>query len=371
MSKRPSLTPLIESLPATVPFVGPEALEWRRGGLPFRTRLGANENGFGPSARVVEAMRNAAPDVWMYGDPENHELKTAIARHLGVAFENVAAGEGVDALLGLIVRQYVEPGTPVVVSLGGYPTFNFHVTGFGGRLVPVPYDGYRENLEGLLDAVRRENAPLVYLANPDNPMASWWDAGSISAFIEALPETTMLILDEAYCEFAPADSVPPIDVNRPNVLRLRTFSKAYGLAGMRCGYVFGHAAAIEPFDRIRNHFGITRLTQIAALAALEDQEYLRDTVARVAAGRERIGRIAAANGLTALPSATNFVAVDCGADGAFALRVLQELGKRDVFVRKPMAAGQDQYIRVSVGPDSALDLFAEALPEALKAAREG
>src|SRR5690606_9437554 len=368
MIECPHLTRLIHSLPSSVPFVRPETPERTRG-RPFQARLGANENGFGPSPKVIEAMRAAAPDVWMYGDPENHDLKQALAAHHGVNAENITIGEGVDGLLGLIVRQYIEPGTPVVTSLGGYPTFNFHVTGFGGRLVPVPYDGDRENLAGLLEAVRRENAPLVYLANPDNPMASWWGANEVTRFIEDLPQTTMLVLDEAYSEFAPADAIPAFDVARPNVLRMRTFPKAYGLARMRCGYAIGHPEAIQPFDKIRNHFGMPRLTQVAALAALEDQNYLADTVRNVAAARERIASIAAANGLVALPSATNFVAIDCGSDGAFALRVLQELVARDVFVRKPMGAGQDRCIRVSVGPERELDLFETAFGEALKAAR--
>src|SRR5690606_25589031 len=106
----------------------------------------------------------------------------------------IAVGEGIDGLLGLVVRQYVESGMPVVTSLGGYPTFNFHVAGFGGRLVTVPYDeAGRENLPGLADATRRERAPLVYLANPDNPMGSWWDSDAIAEFIAALPDTSLLV----------------------------------------------------------------------------------------------------------------------------------------------------------------------------------
>jgi histidinol-phosphate aminotransferase len=368
MSGRPPLTPLIEALPSTVPFVGPEAQQ-RASGRIFRARIGANESSFGPSPLVISKMAAVARDMWMYCDPDNHDLKVAVAAHHGVSLENVVVGEGIDGLLGLIARMYVEPGAPVVTSLGAYPTFNFHVAGVGGRLVAVPYENDKESLGGLLAAVRRENAPLVYLSNPDNPMGSWWEASELERFIEALPETTMLILDEAYCELGPASAVPPIDVSRPNVVRMRTFSKAYGLAGIRCGYAIGEAQVITAFEKIRNHYGVSRMAQITGEAALADQAYLASVVERVAAGRQRIATIAIENGLKPLASATNFVTIDCGRDGAFALKVLQAMLARDVFIRKPMAPGLDRCIRVSVGLDHELDIFAEELPGALATAR--
>lgn len=368
MSARPALTPLAASLPATVPFVGPEALERQRG-KPFSARIGANESGFGPSPKVKAAIAAAADHVWKYADPENHDLKVALAQHHGVAAANIVVGEGVDGLLGLIVRLYIEPGQPVVSSLGGYPTFNFHVAGFGGRLVTVPYRNDREDIDALLEAVHRENAPLVYFANPDNPMGTWWDAADVQRLIDGLPATTLLVLDEAYGETAPASAIPPLDVTRPNVLRMRTFSKAYGLAGLRCGYAIGEAETISAFDKVRNHFGVNRVGITAALAALEDQDYLQSVIKQVAASRDRITAIAVMNGLSALPSATNFVALDCGSDGAFALKVMQGLVARGVFVRKPMAPVLDRCIRVSVGPEADIDLFKQALPEALADAR--
>ncbi|ATU93812.1 pyridoxal phosphate-dependent aminotransferase [Phyllobacterium zundukense] len=364
----PQFTPLIDSLPSTVPFVGPEALERKRN-RPFRARLGANENGFGPAPSVIAAMQENAAEAWKYADPENFDLKRALAVHLGVAPGNVVVGEGVDMLLGLAVRQYVREGTPVVTSLGAYPTFNFHVAGFGGRLATVPYRDDREDLDGLLAAVKREQAPLVYFSNPDNPMGTWWEAAEIERFINALPKETMLVLDEAYGETAPATALPPVDISRPNVLRMRTFSKAYGLAGMRCGYAIGAEKQIGAFDKIRNHFGMNKLTQIAALAALKDQPYLKNVIARIIAGRERIAQIAAQNGLQAIASATNFVTIDCGRDGPYALAVLNALIDRDVFVRKPMAPVLDRCIRVSVGLDEELDYFAQQLPEALAAVK--
>ncbi|MCU0830009.1 MAG: pyridoxal phosphate-dependent aminotransferase [Rhizobiaceae bacterium] len=357
---RPAFTPLVESLPATVPFIGPEAFE-RKLGRPFHARLGANESAFGPSPRVIAAMQAAAPDMWKYCDPENAELRGALAAHLGLAPDNFAIGEGIDALLGLVVRMFAAPGAAVVTSLGAYPTFNFHVAGLGARLVTVPYREDREDLGALLEAVRRENAPLVYLANPDNPMGSWWSATRIESFIAALPANTLLILDEAYCETAPADAIPAMRT-WPNVLRMRTFSKAYGLAGLRCGYAIGQADLIAGFERVRNHFGVTRMTQIAAVAALDDQAWMRAVVDRIAAARRRIASLAEANGLTPLPSATNFVTVDCGRDGVFAKAVLDGLMESGVFVRKPMAAGLDRCIRISCAPEAELDVLAGKLP---------
>jgi histidinol-phosphate aminotransferase len=180
-----------------------------------------------------------------------------------------------------------------------------------------------------------------------------------------------MILDEAYCDTAPNDAVPPIDVSNAQVLRFRTFSKAYGLAGARIGYAIGAEEVVGAFNRVRNHYGVNRVGQIGALAALADQNYLSHVVTKVSRARDRIGQIAADHGLRALPSATTFVAIDCGADGAFAERVLQALLDRDVFVRKPKAAGLDHLIRVSTGIDADLDVFAEQLPKALDIARGG
>ena len=362
-------TDLVRSLPATVPFVGPETQERDRG-RPFLARLGANESGFGPSPRVVEAIAAAAPEVWKYGDAQNFGLRTALARHLAVGYGNVMAGEGIDGLLGLVVRMIVGAGTPVVTSLGAYPTFNYHVAGFGGRLVSVPYRDDREDLDGLLEAVRQEAAPLVYLSNPDNPMGSWWDGEAVRDFAGRLPETTMLVLDEAYCEMAPAEALPSIGslIERPNVIRMRTFSKAYGLAGMRIGYAIGTPETIRTFDKIRNHFGMTRLSLVAAEAALGDGEHLEDVVARVKAARDRIAGIARAHGLQPLPSATNFVTIDCGRDGRFARAVLARLVESGVFVRMPGVAPLDRCIRVSAAPEPELAVFERMLAPALEAA---
>jgi len=361
------LTPLAQSLPASVPFVGPEAQERARGAA-FTTRLGANESVFGPSPKAVAAMAQAAGEVWQYGDPESHDLRAAIAAHHGVAPENVMIGEGIDALLGYVVRLLIGPGDAVVTSDGAYPTFNYHVAGFGGVLHKVPYKDDHQDPEALLEKARQTGAKLVYFCNPDNPMGSWHSADAVARTIAQVPEGRLLLLDEAYSDLAPEGTLPPLDMGNPNVIRMRTFSKGYGMAGARVGYALGHSELIMAFNKIRNHFGMNRIAQAGALAALQDQDYLAHIRAQVIQARERLTQIAAENGLTALPSATNFVTMDCGRDGAFARAVLAELIARGVFVRMPFVAPQDRCIRVSCGRAQDLQAFAEALPAALKAA---
>ncbi len=364
----PALTPLAASLPASVPFVGAEALE-RRMGRPFAARIGANENGFGPAPAAIAAMQAAAQEAWMYGDPENHDLRHALADFHGVAPASIMIGEGIDGLLGYLAHLFVAPGERVVTSAGTYPTFNYYVTGHGGELVTVPYREDREDVQALVAAARETGAKMIYLANPDNPMGTWHDAATITDMIEALPEGCLLVLDEAYIEFAPEGTAPPLDPANPALIRMRTFSKAYGLAGARVGYAIGAPEVIAAFDRVRNHFGMSRISQAGALAALGDQAWLSQVIAGMAASRERIGEIARRSGLTPLPSATSFVTLDCGADGALARAVVEELGARGVFVRMPFTAPQDRCIRVSCGPEDAMEALAEALPEALAAAQ--
>ena len=361
---RPPFNPTIAALPKLVPFVGPEAMERARG-RPFRARLGANESVFGASPKAVAVMREAAAGNWMYSDPENFELRSAIAAHHGVPRECVVVGEGIDGLLGLTCSLFLSPGANVVTTDGAYPTFNFHVLAHGGKIHAVPMRDFREDVPRLIETAKATGAPLIYVSNPNSPMGTWWRADDIDRFIAELPPEKLLILDEAYCDTAPAGTVAEIDVSNPQVLRYRTFSKAYGLAGARIGYAIGSQSTIEAFDKVRNHYGINRVGQLGARAALLDQDYLKSAVASISTARDRIAGIARENGLAPLASAASFVAIDCGGDGVLAARILNGLLERDVFVRKPVAKGLEQFIRVSCGQNGDLDIFAEALSDVL------
>lgn len=368
MSQDPRLTALATTLPSMVPFVGPEEQE-RKAGKPFRARLGANESVFGPSPKAIAAMKTEAAETWKYGDPTSFDLRNALADFHGVAPENIMVGEGIDTLLGVLVRLFVAEGDAVVTSDGAYPTFNYHVAGFGGVLHKVHYTGDFEDPAHLIAKAKETSAKLVYIANPDNPMGTVHTPDAIEKMVTKVPEGCLMVLDEAYADFLEDDQIPRIRAENAKVIRFRTFSKAHGLAGARVGYAIGSAEIINAFNKVRNHFGMARISQAGALAALQDRAWLAHVKSEVATARDRIEKIAAENGLNVVPSATNFVAVDCGADGAFARKVLGELVARGVFVRMPFVAPQDRCIRVSCGRPEDLDVFAEALPLALAAAR--
>jgi len=360
MADSPTQTPIVAALPASVPFVPPEALE-RQAGVKLRLRLGANESLFGPSPAVVRAMAAASAEIQLYGDPDCWDLRERIGRLIGLDSSHIVIGGGIDDLLGLFVRAYVAPGEIAVISAGGYPTMIYQLDGYGARIRRVPYQAFRNDADALVDAAMEARARLVYLANPDNPTGSLLDADTLGRMIRRLPADCLLLLDEAYAELAPAGSLPLIDGEDPRIVRLRTFSKVYGLAGMRVGYAFGAPATIRPIDRIRNHFAIGRLAQAAAIAALEDQDYVADTARLIQEGCRDYADLAESLGFRALPSATNFVAIDVG-DAARARSILTRLQHdHGVFIRVPGTAPLDRLVRVTVGRKDDRALFAEAL----------
>ena len=367
MAVHPPFTRIVQNLPATVPFVPPEALE-RRNGRPLRVRVGANESAFGISPRARQAMTEAIEQIAWYNDPEAYELRAALAQAHEVALEEVSLGSGIDDLLGLMVRLFVEPGDPVVTSLGAYPTFNYHVVGYGGALHRVPYRDDCEDLEALLAEADRVKARLLYLANPDNPMGTWHPAAELRRFIEQVPAGCQLILDEAYIDFAPDEARLPLGPDDPRVIRMRTFSKAHGMAGARVGYAIAHRKIVRALDKVRNHFGVNRIAQVGALASLQDTGFVEQVVRAVEEGRRDYEKTARDLGLKTLPSATNFVALDVG-EGHRARALLEILLTRDVFVRMPSVAPLDRCIRVTVGTPQERAAFAQVLGEVLPLVR--
>ncbi len=362
---RDKLTKIAKDLPATVPFVGPETQE-RENNYKFLARIGANESVFGPSKKVQDAIKIAVTSTWQYGDPENFDLIDALASFYSLKRENFVVGEGIDGLLGYLVRLFVEPGEQVVTSLGAYPTFNYHVVGFGGKLSLVPYKNFHEDLYGLIKEAKKVKAKILYLSNPDNPMGTFHQKRDVQKFIDEVPDDTLLCLDEAYSDFVDQDQLPELDTSRSNVIRFRTFSKAYGLAGLRVGYAIGNSTLISSFNKVRNHFGVNKIGQIAALAALEDQEYLQKTLIAVEESKIRIKSIFSKMGFSSLESHTNFVAINMGKDSNYAKNILTELIKNKIFVRMPGVTPLNSFIRVSAGQEEDLRYLEKAMAEIMR-----
>lgn len=354
-----TFTSQVDALPASVPFVGPETLERQRG-QSFAARIGANESAFGVSTEAISAMSEAlgVSGCSWYGDPENHALRCALAQKHNIDMDCICVDAGIDSLLGLTVRMLMEPGQNVVTSEGAYPTFNYHVAGFGGVLNKVPYLDNHENPDELLSTGRTKKSRLIYFSNPDNPMGTWHSAETVTDMINGVPEGSTLLLDEAYIDFADDRTAPAIDTSNKNVIRFRTFSKAYGMAGMRIGYAIAHPEMIAGFNKIRNHFGVNRLSQIAALASLKDESFLSSVNDKVKAGRERIYALAQQHKLRTLPSATNFVSLDMESSER-AMAMLIELNKHGVFIRMPSVSPLNRFIRVGIGSPDEHDVFAE------------
>jgi len=358
--------PAIEAIAPMTPFIGPEQL-MRETGRSSLVRLGANESAFGPSPAAVAAMSAELERLWWYGDPDSYELREALARKHGVQVEELLVGAGIDDLMGLVVRAFVAPGGAALTTSGSYPTFNYHVHGYGGRLVYAHYraDGQLD-LDELVAVAKREAASVVYLCNPDNPSGTFLHKDEMVRFLEALPRDAVFLLDEAYADFVDEDDLLPMHVE-DRVVRTRTFSKAYGLAGARIGYAIATERVIGILQKIRLHYGVNRNAQVGALASLRDEPFRRWVVEAVAQARADYRALARELGLNTIPSSTNFVCIDLG-DAARATRVMHELlAQHGVWIRKPGLPPLDRYVRVSAGTPPMRAEFARAFREVVAA----
>lgn len=356
-------TPVVEAVAEMTPFVGPEQL-MRESGRRELVRLGANESAFGPSPKAVEAMARELPRLAWYGDPESLDLRDALAAKHGCRAEEIVVGSGIDELMGLAVRAYVAPGANALATRGTYPTFAYHVAGYGGRLDEVDYlhDGTTD-CAALLARARRDTPKIVYLANPDNPSGRFIERAELAALYEALPRESLLLLDEAYADFV--DEAELLDADRDDrLVRLRTFSKAYGMAGARIGYALTTERNVRIFQKIRLHYGVNRNAQIGALASLGDDEFRRSVVAATAVARDEYYRLARDLRRRYIESRTNFVCIEMET-AQRARQVMEALLARGVWIRKPGAPPLDAYIRVSAGTSPMRAAFAAALREVL------
>ncbi|MHB2018606.1 MAG: aminotransferase class I/II-fold pyridoxal phosphate-dependent enzyme [Candidatus Xenobia bacterium] len=334
-------------------LVGPEELA-RQAGLPDVLRLGSNESPWGPSPKARRAIEDELGRVHTYGDPIGRELREVLAARHHVRPDEICVAAGIDDLLGLAVRAFLAPGAAAILSHGTFPTFEMHAISYGGKLKYVPYRGTQVDLEGLA----RQGPGVVYLANPDNPTGSVHPPQKIAALLDALPAGSLLLHDEAYANFLPVSErladLPP----DPRIIRMRTFSKEYGLAGLRLGYAIATTDTVAALNEVRLLYGNSRLALAAGLASLQDDAWIESVVAHVEAGREEYYRLGEELGLPTVASSTNFVLFDCETRER-AVGIMQGLLQRGIHIRKPPVPPVDHFVRISVGlPDARLQLRA-------------
>lgn len=341
------------------PFPGIAALE-RQGGLTIDARLSANEALPLYSESLAQRYgQGLLEQARLYPDPTAYELRRAIASEHGLTGDQVLLDAGADALIHLFLRAFADPGSVVVHTAGTYPTVDYFARSLGLRVCLVGYTLYpapTADLAALAEIARRRQARVVYLANPDNPTGSVHSGAALQAFARELPESTLLILDEAYEAFAPAAG----NWLMPNVVRLRSFSKALGLAGLRVGYAMAAPDMLEIAQAARLHYAVGTLAQAIATQAWEDHAHRQLLVAATGALRSRFFEMATAVGLRHYPSATNFVTLPLANEQA-GERLRQRLLDRGASIYLGQLNGHLPIARVTLQPE----LFTAPLSEIL------
>ncbi len=310
-------------------------------------KLASNENPLGPSPAALAAMRRVLANINLYPDGNAFYLKQKLATKLGVESANLILGNGSNEIIEFVGHALMGPGVDVVVSQYCFAVYPLVTRLFSANLITVPAKNYGHDLPAMLSAVT-PHTRVVFVANPNNPTGTLARRADVLRLLKQAPETVLLVMDEAYLEFLdePVDLLPVVRRGKkPNLLLMRTFSKIFGLAGLRIGYGIGHPDLIAALEKVRQPFNINSIAQAGALAALDDIEHIRKSRFNNAKGlrffREAFRRMR----LEVIPSAANFILVRVG-DGQ---RVFEELQKRGIIVR-PMAAYQlPEWIRISVG----------------------
>jgi histidinol-phosphate aminotransferase len=320
----------------------------RESGLREVVKLASNENALGPSPRAVEAVRSALVRIHRYPDGPATALRAALARGLGVAASQVVIGNGSTELIDLLARAFLGPEDNAVISEGAFARFGQVVRARNGRARLVPMRDRTHDLLAMRAAVD-ERTRLVYVANPNNPTGTWNRRREVEALLADLPAEVLVVLDEAYFEYADdpdyPDGVAWVREGRP-VAVLRTFSKVHGLAGLRIGYGIAAPEVVEAVDLVREPFNCNVLGQAAALAALEDRDHVRRTVELNRSERARMAAALRERGLEVLPSLANFLFVDLARDAA---AVYRELLGHGVIVRPLRPYGFETALRISIG----------------------
>jgi histidinol-phosphate aminotransferase len=327
-------------------------------------KLASNENPLGPSPKVLEALRSALPRIARYPDGNGFELKSALARRYGVTLEQVVLGNGSNDLLEFAARAFLVPGSSAVYSQHAFAVYPLVTQAVGALGIEVAARDFGHDLSAMLDATTADSR-VIFVANPNNPTGTLLSADALLDFLEQVPRTVLVVLDEAYTEYLD-EGVRPDSISWlkrfPNLMITRTFSKAYGLAGLRVGFALAHPAVADMLNRVRQPFNVNSLAQTAALAALGDENYLKQGYLTNLNGMTQITDGFKRLGISYIPSYGNFVSFRIGS----ATAMYQKLLKQGVIVRPVANYGMPEYLRVSIGLETENAKFLQALQAALK-----
>jgi histidinol-phosphate aminotransferase len=332
MSNKIPSQPGLKNVPEYVPGKPIEEVQ-RLYGLQDVVKLASNENPLGPSPKAVEALQRAAGKVNMYPDGQCYDLRKALAAYLRVPMETIAIGNGADGLILQLSLAYLDDTCEVIVSRSSFPIYDIYTQIMRARLVKTPLKEFGLDLEAMAAAITPRTR-LIYVCNPNNPTGTCLSAGHLEWFLAQVPEQVLVVFDEAYYEFVESpdypDSLEYIRQGRQNLIVLRTFSKVFGIAGVRVGYGIAHPDVLAPMLAVKEPFAVNLPAQMAAAAALEDKEFYTRTIQTNREGRCYLQAEFARLGLRAIPSHTNFLLVEFGprADA-----IIQGLLERGMIVR--------------------------------------
>jgi histidinol-phosphate aminotransferase len=359
--------PGVRGLAPYVPGKPLEELE-REYGVRGAIKLASNENPLGPGPRARAAALRALADCARYPDGNGYALKRALAARLEVAPEAITLGNGSNDVLELVARAFATAGDEIVFSQYAFAVYAIVTQAVGARAVVVPARDYGHDLEAMRAAVTARTR-LVFIANPNNPTGTWLEAEALRSFVASLPRHVLVVVDEAYHEYVEAQdyaSLLPEVARCAHLIVTRTFSKAYGLAGLRVGYAISDPAVAEVLNRVRQPFNVNSVALAAAAAALEDEEHLAHAVALVRQERRRLQEGLAALGFRSLPSVGNFLCIDLAQPAA---PVYERLLREGVIVRPLANYDMPHHLRVSVGLPEENERFLQALAKVTSGAQ--
>lgn len=367
MMSNPIYTLTASGVNQLVPYVAGKPIEElaRELGLSNIIKLASNENPLGTGKKVLQAIQDALPKLTLYPDGNGFDLKKALSAKFGVDSNQITLGNGSNELLELVARAFLTPGLEVIFSQHAFAVYPIVTQAVGATAVITPALNYGYDLAAIENKITA-NTRLIFIANPNNPTGTLLGQDELEAFIAELPSHCLCVLDEAYSEFVTTNqSVNSVDwLNKyPNLIITRTFSKAYGLAGLRVGYGLSSPEIADILNRVRQPFNNNSLALVAAEAALSDEAYLQKTIANNCQGMLQLTEGFNSLGLDWIPSAGNFVSVDLKCP---ALPVYEKLLREGVIVRPIANYGLPNHLRISIGTLSENEFFLQALAQVLQ-----